>query len=75
MMLGYRPFLDPLPMSGSGLWLLLLVPLVILVAVAYKTIKLADLRDLPRQAAVLAAQIFLFMAAAAALLWFITTWL
>lgn len=61
----YRLFLDPLPIDGY--WLLL--PLVIAVAMVYKTIKLENLAALPREAAILAAQITVFMILAAIALW------
>ncbi len=67
---GYRPFLDPLPLDTY--WLLLLPPLAIAVALVYKTIKVENLADLPRQAAFLAAQIVAFMILAAAALWLLT---
>ncbi|MCG8512166.1 MAG: hypothetical protein MI741_23360 [Rhodospirillales bacterium] len=70
MILGWYPFLDPLPIDRF--WLLLLVPLVIVVAVVYKTIKLPDLSRLPRQSASLAAQILAFMVLAAVVLWILT---
>jgi len=68
--LAYRPFLDPLPLDRW--WLLLLLPLAAGVAVVYKSIKLPDLRQLPQQAALLAAQIVVFMILAAAALWLLT---
>lgn len=71
-LLAYRPFIDPLPIGNSGGWVWLFVPLVILVALAYKTIKLRDLRELPRQATVLTLQIVIFMGAAASALWVLT---
>jgi hypothetical protein len=40
-----------------------------MVAIVYKTIKLPDLSNLPRQATVLAAQIVAFMILAAIALW------
>lgn len=63
--LAYRPFLDPLP--SDGYWMLL--PLVVAIAVVYKTIKLDDLQRLPREAAILTGQIAVFMVLAAAALW------
>ncbi len=68
--LAYRPFLDPLPLDTY--WLMLLPPLAIVIAIVYKTIKLHDLADLPKQATFLAAQIIAFMILAAVLLWVIT---
>ncbi len=69
LLLAYRPFTDPLPV-GSGLaWTLaLFLPLVLGVAVAYKTIKLDNLAHVPGQAMRLAVQIVVFMAASAALI-------
>ncbi|MCX5661869.1 MAG: hypothetical protein NTW19_19500 [Planctomycetota bacterium] len=68
--LGYRPFLDPLPLETY--WLLLMPPMAIAIALVYKTIKLDSLEQLPRQAALLAVQIVAFMAMAAVGLWLIT---
>lgn len=70
LLASYRPFLDPLPLDTW--WLMLLPPLVVAVAVVYKTIKLDDLRRLPRQAVILSAQIIVFMILAAAALWLLT---
>ena len=64
--LGYRPFLEPLPIEP--LWVLLVIPLVLGVAVVYKTLKLDDLTPLPREAAVLAGQVLLFMVGLAVLI-------
>lgn len=72
VLLAYRPFIDPLPIGNSAGWSWLFVPLVVLVSVAYKTIKLRDLRELPRKSAILAAQIFIFMGVAAGTIWCLT---
>lgn len=68
--LGFRPFLDPLPVDRYWMWLL--VPLVVGISVVYKTIKTDRLNKIPREAAVLVAQIIAFMAMAAAALWLLT---
>lgn len=68
--LGYRPFMEPLPLDRY--WLLLMVPMVFAIAVVYKAVKLDDLRRLPQQALLLTLQFAALMAAAAALLWLIT---
>ena len=68
--LGFRPFLEPVPIDRY--WMLLLLPLVMGIAVVYKTVKVDRLEKLPREAAVLAAQIVAFMALAAAALWMLT---
>jgi len=68
--LAYRPFLDPLPLESW--WMVLLVPLVLGISVTYKTIKIDDLSQLPRQATFLFLQIIVFMVLAAAGLWLVT---
>jgi hypothetical protein len=68
--LAYKPFLQPLPLDTY--WLLLLLPLVLAIAIVYKTIKLDDLSQMPKQAIFLAGQIIAFMVLAAAALWLIT---
>ena len=68
--LAYRLFLDPLPLESY--WMFLLVPLVAGISVTYKTIKLDNLAELPKQATFLFLQIIVFMVLAAACLWLIT---
>lgn len=70
MTMAWRPFLEPMPVDD--LWLVLIVPLVLAIAVVYKVIRLRDLRGLPIQTVVLAAQIVVFMIFAALILWVIT---
>lgn len=65
-MLGYVPFLDPLPVDRW--WLLMLLPMVVVISIVYKAIKVEDLRQLPRQAAALTAQILTFLVLTAAAL-------
>lgn len=69
-LLAYRPFLDPLPLATY--WLMLMPPMAIAVAVVYKTVRVHDLADLPRQATVLSVQIIAFLLLAAAALWLVT---
>ncbi len=66
----FRPFLDPVPIDPY--WMVMLLPMVIAIAVVYKTIKTDRLEKIPREAAVLAAQIVAFMVMAAAALWMLT---
>lgn len=68
--LPYRPFIDPIPVGEY--WLALLVPLVIVVAVVYKTIKTPELARVPGEAARLSATILVFMVLAASGLWLLT---
>jgi len=66
----WRPFLDPLPLEEY--FMLFLLPLIVVIAVVYKTIKLEDLSLLPRAAGILTVQIVVFMALAAVALWLVT---
>lgn len=66
----WRPLLDPLPMDQY--YLVFLVPLVVVIAIVYKTIKMEDLTRLPRAAAILSGQILVFLALAAVALWLLT---
>lgn len=61
-----RPFLQPLPAWDERVWPWLLLPLCVAVAVVYKSIKCRTMRQVPREAAVIAAWILLGMAAAGA---------
>ena len=66
-LLAYRPFLDPAPIDRYWLWFL--PPLILIVALVYRTIKTETLVGLPRRAGYLALQISIFMVLAAAVLW------
>ncbi len=65
----WKPFLQPLPVDRYWMWLM--PPLLIAIAVVWKTIKIDDPAKLPRQAASLAAQFVVMMIVAAAILWLI----
>ena len=67
LLLAYRPFLEPAPIDRYWLWFL--PPLILIVALVYRTIKSRSLAHLPRESAYLAFQISLFMVLAAAALW------
>jgi hypothetical protein len=60
----YVPFLYPLPIWDY--WYLLLIPLSAAVAVVYKSLKLANMRDVPRQAFAITLWILVGMSAGAA---------
>ena len=64
--LAYRPFLDPLPVWDQ--WYVLLLPLCVAVAVVYKSIKCATMRQVPAEAARTTVYIIVGMVAAAAVL-------
>lgn len=59
--LAYRPFLDPLDLHRA--WFLLLFPMAFFVTLAYKSTRVPDLRDLPRQVLIMTVQIILGMIA------------
>lgn len=52
--LAWRPFLDPV--NIHDLWFLLLPPLVLGISLAYKAVRVGDLKDLPRQVLVMTVQ-------------------
>jgi ABC-type multidrug transport system permease subunit len=66
-LLGYVPFVHPLPVWDW--WMLLLIPLTVGVSVAYKAIKCRHMSQVPREATQIAVLILLGMLAAAAVLW------
>ena len=68
--LAIQPFHEPLPIDRY--WIVLLLPMVVAISVVYKTIKIKDLSQLPRQATSLAFHIIMFMTLAAAMLWLVT---
>ncbi len=65
--LAYRPFLDPLPYSWV-FWPWLLLPLVVGVAVVYKSIKCRTMKQVPREAAGITVWILAGLASAAVVL-------
>lgn len=66
-LLAYRPFLDPIAIDRYWIWFL--PPLILVVALVYRTIKTETLESLPKRAGYLALQISVFMVLAAAALW------
>ncbi len=70
-LLAFRPFLDPLPIWRLPPWLwmpCLLVPLIIGVAIVYKSIKCRKMSMVPKESAELTGWILLFMFVAAVVL-------
>lgn len=65
--IAYRPFLDPIDLHDQWLWLL--IPLVMSIALVYKTIKLHALEDLVKETARLSLTILGFIAIAGVLCW------
>lgn len=58
--LAWRPFLDPINLHDQ--WFLLLIPIALGVSMAYKAVRVHDLRTYPRQVIVMTVQIILAMA-------------
>lgn len=57
--LGWRPFLDP--MDAHAWWFLLLLPIAFLVSLAWKAVRVDDIKRLPRPTVVMTAQVILAM--------------
>jgi hypothetical protein len=61
----HRPFIDPMTIDAGWYWLL--VPLSLCISVAYKAIRVHDIRTLPRQALAMTLQLILGIIAIGAL--------
>lgn len=59
--LAYRPFIDPIDLQRG--WYLLLIPLALGIAAAYKAVRVNDLRTYPREVVVMTIQIIFAMLA------------
>jgi 4-hydroxybenzoate polyprenyltransferase len=66
--LAYRPFLDPLPVWQESRWPWLLIPLLLAVTVAYKSVRCKSMSRVPREALGLTVVIIVCMAGAALVL-------
>ena len=60
-LLSYRPFIDPI--DAHRWWFLLLLPMAFFLSLAYKSVRVADLKDLMRGTLIMSAQITLAMIA------------
>jgi len=58
-LLAWRPILDPLPIDS--VWYLLLLPISLGIAMAYKAVRVPEFKDYPKQVAVMAVQTVLAM--------------
>jgi hypothetical protein len=67
MQLAWRMFLDPMPVWDYWPWLIL--PLVVLVSIVYKSIKCKSMSTVPREAGAISFWILFGMVAAAGILW------
>ncbi|MCC7407597.1 MAG: hypothetical protein IT442_05970 [Phycisphaeraceae bacterium] len=70
LVLGYRPFLEPV--SVDGWWPLLLLPVVLAMATAYKTLRVGGLRSLAGEVAALTGQVVGLLVLIAVVLWWLT---
>jgi hypothetical protein len=61
MFLAYTPFIDPI--NAHRWWYLLLIPMALGISVAYKAVRIADLKDFPRQVIIMTVQIVIAMIA------------
>lgn len=61
MLLAYRPFLDPI--AADRWWYLMLIPMALGISVAYKATRVKDLKDYPREVAIMTVQIVVAMIA------------
>ena len=57
--LAWRPFIDP--MDAHSWWFLLIFPVAFLVSVAWKAVRVDDIRKLPRAVGVMTVQVVLAM--------------
>jgi len=65
-LVGYTPFLDPMPIHDWWFWLLL--PLCLLFSIVYKAVKCESVKQVPKAALSIALFILAGMAAAAVVL-------
>lgn len=59
--LAYRPFLDPL--NAHGVWYLFLLPMSLFVSIAYKSVRVSEMKHFMRQVIVMTIQIIIAMIA------------
>ncbi|MEQ9094709.1 MAG: hypothetical protein RIE32_00435 [Phycisphaerales bacterium] len=57
--LGWRPFIDPI--DAHAWWFLLLIPIALLVSLSWKSVRIDDIKRLPRPVLVMTAQVILAM--------------
>lgn len=69
LVLAYRPFLDPLDMQRT--WFFLLLPMALLISIAYKAVRVTDMREYWRQVLVMTAQLILAIIGLGAALFFV----
>ena len=68
LLAAYRPFIDTLEQGLAGadaMQIYFVIPLIIAISIVYKATKVANLRDLPRHAAIMSGQILVVLVLAA----------
>ena len=66
----WTPFLDPLPNIDA--WVLYVIPIVLVIALVYKTLKLNPIKQLFFETIKLASVIMAYLITTAVILWFVT---
>jgi hypothetical protein len=69
ILIAWTPFLDPLPLHGG--WWFTIGPLALFIAMAYKAVRVTDLRDYWKQVALMTIQTILGMIGLAVLVFVI----
>jgi hypothetical protein len=72
-LLAYTPFIDPIP--AHGVWYLLIIPLTFLLAMAYKSVRVADIKEFWPNALTMWIQTLAGMIALAVFTWLLVEWL
>ncbi len=57
--LAWRPFIDPI--NAHAWWFLLILPVALLVSLSWKSVRIDDIRRLPRPVIVMTVQVILAM--------------
>lgn len=72
-LLAYRPLIDPLDLHD--VWFLLLIPLALLISIAYKAVRVDDMRTFWPAALWMTAQIIVGMVALGTAFYVVIEWL
>ena len=70
--LAYRPFLDPIDLHG--VWYLLLLPIALFIALAYKAVRCPTRERYPREVAIFFTQILVGIVGLGALAYVVIVW-
>lgn len=70
LLLGFVPFLDPIPYFSS--WFLLLIPIIYTISIVYKALKLDPLENVLFEGVKLTSVILVYLCSAAVVLYVVT---